>query len=272
MERIAFINNKGGVLKTSLCVNYAAVLAKKGKKVLIIDTDSQNNVSLNFGKQLPVNTSGLFGIIFQEKDWQKEIVNLDENIDLLPPGNLWKNYEWIMAKKIESGEFLNFRSLVNKIAKLEQYDYLLFDTEPKRSLNTFNVLLATKLAIIPFSLDVFGVKGLLEMQNYLNEAKTKNTELKVKAYVATKTRSRSKAESYIRSLLENILEKPGLAPIEIPNSIIAINALTFNQKPVVNSSKSKLAIAYKNLVEFLETENLETKTDNNMKNNNWKGK
>ncbi|AZZ65659.1 ParA family protein [Metamycoplasma phocicerebrale] len=253
MKIIAFANNKGGVLKTSLTVNYASVLAKKGYKVLIIDTDSQSNVLASFNNIVldPSNYS-IYDLVFKNKKIDDAIINVFENIDVIPSSQEWQDFDTEATKRfIYEKNFKSIKNILEDIKKTKKYDYVLIDTEPKKSANTFSVLLATEEIIIPFTLESFGIQALTEMYKYVNKAKEANKNLKIKALVATKTFARSKMEKIIKEQSSKFPE-PGLCNISIPHSTTGASSVTLKKLPVYLTTKNKLTKAYEELVNLLE--------------------
>lgn len=252
MKVISFANNKGGVLKTSLVTNYAAVLSKKGKKILIIDSDNQSNVLHSFGKQFQEGKPGLYDLVFENANISDATISVYENIDVIAPGANWNTHDGEMVQRvIKQDGFKHLSEIINDIKKMNVYDYVLFDTEPAKSSNTFAVLLASDEVIIPFTLELFGIRAMIEMNDYIEKAKKGNDKLKIKAMIATKTLSRSKIEVMIREQAK-VLPEPGLCSISIPNSVAGINSVCLKKLPVYLTSKNKLSQAYENLVNLLE--------------------
>lgn len=253
MKVVTFANNKGGVLKTSLTVNYASVLSKKGYKVLIIDTDSQCNVLYSFRNIDPDSISyNLYDIVFKNQQVEKAIYNVYENIDIINSGLEWREADTEMTRCFIYGKkFKHFKDIIQNIKTLNKYDYVLIDTEPKKSANTFSVLLASEEIIIPFTLESFGIQALVEMYDYIEQAKESNNKMKIKALVATKTAARSKMENLIKEQASK-LPSPGLCDVSIPHSTTGASSVTLKNLPVYLTSKNKLAKAYEKLVDLLE--------------------
>lgn len=257
MKIITFANNKGGVLKTSLTVNYGCVLAKKGYKVLIVDTDSQCNVLHSFSKNLNAKDVdiSLYDVIFRSKDVKKAIYNVFENIDIINAGLELREFDTLVTKNFIYGEsFRHIKDIINEIKNNFNYDYVLIDTEPKKSACTFDVLLASENIIIPFTLESFGIQALVEMYSYIMQAKKVNENLNVIGLVATKTSARSKTEKLILEQQQK-LPSPGLCEISIPHSTTSASSTTLKKLPVYLTSKNKLTKAYDSLVELLEFKN-----------------
>lgn len=252
-KKIAFANNKGGVLKTSLTVNYASVLSKRGYKVLIIDTDSQSNVLSSFGKfdRSQVDYT-LNDLVFYNKKIEDSLINVYENIDVITPGDEWRDFETQLTQRIIQGKpFKNINLILEEIDSKFNYDYILFDTEPKKSSNTFQVLLACDEVIIPFTLEAYGLEALIKMRSYIEEAQKHNEKLIIKAQVACKTATRNKMENMIREQASK-LPKPGLCELSIPNSVTGASSTTLKKLPIYLTSKNKLSKSYEALVNLLE--------------------
>ncbi|VEU59320.1 ParA family protein [Mesomycoplasma neurolyticum] len=253
-KKITFVNNKGGVLKTSLTVNYAAVLATKGFKILIIDTDSQNNVLTSFvnplKKKIEINYT-LYDLVFHDAKIKDAIVNIYKNIDLITPGKNWRKFEEAQLEAMHYGEKTkHIKEIISEIENNYNYDYILFDTEPKKSLSTFSTLLVADGAIIPFTFDAYGFEGLAKMQVYIEDAQKRNSNLKIEALVATKTLKRSKLEKVFKE--QNFFPKPGLCEVSIPRSISNSNSITFENLPIYLTTKNIVSQAYEDLVNLLE--------------------
>ncbi|UWD34490.1 ParA family protein [Mesomycoplasma molare] len=194
----------------------------------------------------------MYDIIFKNQKIEKAIYNVYQNIDIINSGTEWREADSEMTKCFVYGKkFKHFKQLIQEIKKLNRYDYVLIDTEPKKSANTFGVLLASEEVIIPFTLESFGIQALVEMYDYVMQAKESNTKLNIKALVATKTVKRSKLENIIKEQAEKLPE-PKLCPVSIPNSVTGASSVTLKNLPIVLTSKNKLAKAYEQLVDLLE--------------------
>ncbi|ASD29225.1 hypothetical protein CEG41_00710 [Ureaplasma parvum] len=123
-KKIAFVNNKGGVGKTTLTTNYGVILAKKGYKVLIIDTDAQTNVIHCFGakakewnasqKQYPT----LYEVTFRNANLTDAIMNVDENLRIIDCGKNWRYADVeMMNTMISGGSYRLFENILNELEK-----------------------------------------------------------------------------------------------------------------------------------------------------------
>ncbi|YAF94280.1 MAG: AAA family ATPase [Nodularia sp. CChRGM 3473] len=178
MKTIAIYHNKGGVGKTTVAVNLAAALSKKGKKVLLIDIDSQANTTF---------ATGLIKFQFDEEDDLRDsnVYHLLESGDFyLIPDVIRKSHYFnnpeldvipAHINLIEGQYKLNQidaskTRLVTKLKKVEEkYDVVIIDTPPSRDLYAKVALVAADYLIIPSDLKPFANQGLLSVKNFIIE-------------------------------------------------------------------------------------------------------
>jgi chromosome partitioning protein len=152
--KLAVINNKGGVAKTTTAVNLAAALAV-GTKVLLIDVDRQASATTALGVQpqeSPENT--LAGLLSGEKQLHEVIYKSPiEGLDVIPSG---------MGMTLAEGKFYGqaYDILMEKLQDITEYGYIVFDCSPAFTSLTCNVLLASDACIVPTTIDYFSIKGL----------------------------------------------------------------------------------------------------------------
>jgi len=178
MNKIAVYHNKGGVGKTTVAVNLAAALRKKGKRVLLIDLDSQANTTF---------ATGLIKFQFEEDDNLREsnIYHVIESgefnfiQDIALPSHYFNTPELDVVPShinlIEGQYKLNQigaskTRLVTKLKKVEsEYDVVIIDTPPSRDLYAQVALIAADYLIIPSDLKPFANQGLLSVKSFIKE-------------------------------------------------------------------------------------------------------
>jgi len=162
MRRIAFINEKGGTCKTTLCVNVAAWLAGRGKRVLVADMDTQGHA----GKSLGVDVRRLSPTIH---DWLLDYtVRFEDavrptavpNLDLLPANKDLAGFPVAVAPAADRAERLRRR--LDEMGE-GRYDAVLVDAPPSRSLVTDNVLVAAREIVVPVALTYLALDGCAEI-------------------------------------------------------------------------------------------------------------
>lgn len=237
---IAVTTNKGGVLKTSLVTNIAGVLSKseqerqiilqaleeykqtgkrmssklatmlsksktkgEGKRVLIVDTDSQANVSISFGIDNPEDTYEvtLLEVILEGIEPKKAIVNIHKNIDLLPSNMHLSKLTFIVLSNLEeyAKEKGVFYLLKDKIDSLrDEYDYILIDTPPDLGLISGNALVASDEILIPFQPESYSMRSLVTIMETIGDFKEhQGIDLNILGIVPTLVDSRTNLHSEI---------------------------------------------------------------------------
>jgi chromosome partitioning protein len=162
MRRIAFINEKGGTCKTTLCVNVAAWLAGQGRRVLVADLDTQGHA----GKSLGLDVRGLSPTIH---DWLVDPAVPAEavirasglpNLDLLPANKELAAFPVAVASSPDRAERLRARL---DAMPAGAYDVVLIDAPPSISLVTENVLVAATEVVVPVALTYLALDGCAEI-------------------------------------------------------------------------------------------------------------
>jgi len=161
---IAVANHKGGTGKTTTVANLGVALSKKGKRVLIIDLDPQGNLSYSFG----VSEDALeISYVFSGEKQLQEVILKVEGIDLLPSSMRLADIELSMYSVEDRAFYL--KELIDSVKK--EYDYILIDCSPARSLLTINALAASDYVISTILLDVLSIQGLMHIARTINEIK-----------------------------------------------------------------------------------------------------
>ena len=191
---MCFTNNKGGSGKSTTCSNLGAAMAKAGKKVLMVDGDMQLNLSLSFFPEdwvlaQAAGEKNLYRAIGKQEDLTDYIVHTPyENLDLIPSSTLMSSIEYELFTKWQR-EFI-LRKCLQKIKDSEVYDYILIDAPPTLGGWVMNILCASDRVIIPVEASPWGMFGLANMFDFLNEVKQITPELYVAGIVVTKVDTR----------------------------------------------------------------------------------
>lgn len=175
MRKICIINQKGGVGKTTTCVNLAAGLSRNGRRVLLIDMDPQGNIaaSLNYGAG-----KDMYDLLIMNAQLEECITPLGKNLDLIASKETLTKADAILSKK-ENSQFL----LSEKLKKLKDYDYVIIDASPSLSILNQNALVYCDEAFIPAHTDYLGydaLKKIIEAIKIINisfETDTKITKI-----------------------------------------------------------------------------------------------
>lgn len=177
MKKICVVNQKGGTGKTTVAVNLSHALAMKNKKVLLIDADGQGHATVHLG-HTPEKT--LYNILIDKVDPKEVIVNVRENLDLIPADRALR----AVPMKI-SGEPGRDFLLKNALSKVKGYDYVIVDCGPSLDALNFNVFVFADEALIPINMEFLTAHGTAEMVSTTFDAIKKNMghELKINGVV-----------------------------------------------------------------------------------------
>ncbi len=177
MKIIAVYHNKGGVGKTTTVVNLAAALSKKGKKILVIDLDSQANTTfatglVKFEDEFDdyIKEANVYHVIKSSALHPISEIKVTSNF-CNPPIDIIPSHITLMEKEAELNQLasINF-TLLEKLTKVEnQYDFVLLDTPPSLNLYARIALITAEYLLIPSDLKPFANQGLVHVKNFISD-------------------------------------------------------------------------------------------------------
>lgn len=171
MRKIAVALSKGGVGKTTTAVNLAAGLAAAGRRVLIIDLDTQGQVSKMLGVQAD---AGLADAISGDADLIPSVTMAREGLYMLSGGVGLAGLKRLIARKDFGGE----RTIAEALAPLDDaYDYVILDTAPGWDALTVNAFFYADEVLAPVALEVMALQGLLDFTRNLASIQQYHSEL-----------------------------------------------------------------------------------------------
>ncbi|MCW8962556.1 MAG: zinc-ribbon domain-containing protein [Gammaproteobacteria bacterium] len=164
---ISICNQKGGVAKTSTCINLGASLMLHKKRVLLVDFDVQANLSMLLGLK---NAKSFFEVLHAEdEDLKRFVIKARHNFWVLP-----SNSKMALLTKIHMQDE-NFEYLLREKLKSVQhyFDYILIDTPPSGDFYTLNALLASNMAIVPTQCEYLSMNGVNHVVNMISVVREK---------------------------------------------------------------------------------------------------
>ncbi|MBP3900039.1 MAG: ParA family protein [Blautia sp.] len=237
---ICFTNNKGGSGKSTTCGNIGAAMARKGLKVLMIDGDMQMNLSLSFfpeDKVLEMSDSrnNLYDAVIGQKDLKSYIVRTPyENLDMIPSSARMSSAEAELSRGRKKESVLS--TCLSGIKESKEYDFILIDAPPTLGNWVMNILCASDYVLVPVEASPWGMFGLANMFDFLNEAKEISPSLDILGIVVTKADLR---KGYFKQTLETLREMEG---VYLFDSYIRVDSAVEwaqdNSAPVVEYKRS----------------------------------
>ena len=182
MKVISFVNQKGGVGKTTSTVNVGTALANQGKKVLLVDFDAQGSLSVSLGiGDIGVDEMTTYEVL-KGSDLREALKVFSVNLSVLPTDIRLSGAE-IEFSSIPGREFLLRESL--EIIK-DDFDYVLIDCPPSLGVLTLIALTASDGVIIPVKSDFLALKGMAQLVDVINVVKRRmNPNLDIIGVLAT---------------------------------------------------------------------------------------
>ncbi|WP_417043844.1 ParA family protein [Dysosmobacter sp.] len=158
-KTVAIVNQKGGVGKTTTCVNLAATLMEAGKKVLLCDFDPQANSTSGMGVDKTVS-KGIYQVLIGESEAREAVAHTRFG-DVLPSNKALAG-AGIELIGMERREFL-LRDALEQLAA--DYDFIFIDCPPSLELLTLNALCAADTILVPVQGEYYALEGLSDLMN-----------------------------------------------------------------------------------------------------------
>jgi chromosome partitioning protein len=199
--------SKGGVGKTTTSINLGAGLALAGFRVLLVDTDTQGQDSYALGVK---PKAGLKEFLMDDADPEDAIVKARENLWLMAGGKSLAGVKRLIDQKEFGGEL----TLSEALSPLEsQYDFVIIDTSPGWDPLTVNVLFYVKEILVPVSLEVMSLQGLLEFLRSVSAIQRYRKEVSLRYIVPTFLDSRVSSPAKILKKLNQLYGEYVCTPI-----------------------------------------------------------
>ena len=244
---IAVANQKGGVGKTTTCVNMTAALAAKGKRVLLADCDPQGNSTSGMGVRKNAG-HGTYEMLISNLP-ACDCIDKTEYGDVIAAG---KN---LAAASVELTEMENRETVLRRSLQTlyADYEYIFIDCPPSLELLTVNALVAADSVLIPMQCEYYALEGIADLMTSIKLCKKRlNPRLEIEGIVLTMYDTRANLTSQVAGELRRFLPDKVYDTV-IPRSVRLSEAPSHGIPGVIYDKSNRGSKAYLALAdEFLE--------------------
>ena len=237
---ISVANQKGGVGKTTTAVNLSALLAKKGKKVLLIDTDPQGNATSGVGVDKTVSFS-VYDVLVDDVEIENTLQLTEmKNLEVCPSNINVAGAEVQLVSK-ENREY----KLKEKIEKIKNdYDYVIIDCPPSLGLVTLNAFTASDSVLIPIQCEYYALEGSGQLINTINLVKKRlNKELVIEGALLTMYDARTNLSNQVVKEVKNYFDDKVYKTV-IPRNVKLSEAPSYGMPICMYDARSKGSRCY----------------------------
>ncbi|MBQ8444585.1 MAG: ParA family protein [Clostridia bacterium] len=247
---IAFANQKGGVGKTTTCINLSAYIAAMGKKVLVLDLDPQGNATSGLGVDKSSDIKTVYDLISGDSQVEEVILpTIVEGLDVIPSTVDLSGAEIEMVQMPQREKII--KTILDSIK--DCYDFIMIDCPPSLSLITVNALTACNSVIIPLQCEYFPLMGITQLMNTIRLIKYHlNPSIDIEGVVMTMKDKRSNLTNQVSDEIVKFFGKKVYLTY-IPRNIRLAEAPSHGEPILLYEPTSKGAEAYLSLAEeFLD--------------------
>ena len=202
MRKIAILNQKGGVGKTTTVVNVSAALARKGQRVLVIDLDPQAHLTIHLGADQVPDATGVYDVLTKNADISEAMRQVRDNLHLLGASIDLVGAEAELVNEV--GREIILKQAIESIQ--DRFDILMIDCPPSLGLLTLNALAAVDEVIIPIQPHFLALQGFSRLLQTVTLVQTRiNPALKVSAILMCMFDSRTSLSNEVREDIRHFL-------------------------------------------------------------------
>jgi len=251
-RKIAIVNQKGGVGKSTTAINLGASIAESDREVLIVDVDPQGNATSGLGLEKGDLKNSIYDALINDTDLNEIIQPTGHDNFYILPANID-----LAGAEIELVSVMSRESRLKK--KIEEsdieFDYIIFDCPPSLGLLTLNALTASDFLIVPIQCEYYALEGLGQLMQTIELVQSNlNPDLSLLGVVLTMNDARTNLSSQVIEEVKKYFGKDVFDTI-IPRNVRLSEAPSFGKPIVTYAPSSRGAKAYKELAkEVIERE------------------